>query len=151
MAYDANSIKVQDFRQACRDTPAMYLGDDRQNGIFNCFLEILNNSCDEAIMGRGKRIQVFLKEDSISVVDNGAGVPRGPNKDTEEVLIELFTQSHTSGKFDSENYSKVRGLHGVGSSAVCVCSKEFNVVTCRDGGQYVLQFIDGIPQSKVAE
>lgn len=153
MSYDANSIKIRSFREAARATPGMYLGDDRQNGIFNCFLEILNNSCDEAIMGRGNKIKVILSNDndSITVYDFGAGVPHGPNKDTEEVLIELFTKSHTSGKFDSNNYSKVRGLHGVGSSAVCVCSKEFNVTTCRDGSEFQLCFIDGIPQSNVAK
>ena len=92
MSYNADSIKIKDFATACRDTPSMYLGDDRQNGIFNAFLEILNNACDEAIMKRG--------------------VPHGENTDCKEVLIELFTKSHSSGKFDTNNYKKVRGLHG---------------------------------------
>ena len=150
MAYNANSIKIKDFRQACRDTPAMYLGDDRQNGIFNCFLEILNNSCDEAIMGRGDEIKIELTDNSITVSDKGAGIPYGPNENCEEVLIELFTKSHTSGKFDNDNYTKVRGLHGVGSSAVCVCSNVFEVTTKRDGKQHFLQFKEGIPQSEKA-
>lgn len=130
----------------------MYLGDDRQNGIFNAFLEILNNACDEAIMGRGDKIEVKLSEDSnsITVVDHGAGIPHGANKDSEEVLIELFTAAHTSGKFNSTNYKKVRGLHGVGSSAVCVCSKKFEVVSKRDGAEWKLVFKDGIPQTSTA-
>lgn len=130
----------------------MYLGDDKQNGIFNAFLEILNNACDEAIMGRGDKIEVKLSEDSnsISIIDHGAGIPHGANKDSEEVLIELFTAAHTSGKFNSTNYKKVRGLHGVGSSAVCVCSTEFKVVSKRDGAEWKLVFKDGIPQTPTA-
>lgn len=130
----------------------MYLGDDKQNGIFNAFLEILNNACDEAIMGRGDKIEVKLSEDSnsISIIDHGAGIPHGANKDSEEVLIELFTAAHTSGKFNSTNYKKVRGLHGVGSSAVCVCSTEFKVVSKRDGAEWKLVFKDGIPQTSTA-
>ena len=150
MAYDAESIKVRDFREACRATPSMYLGDDKENGIFNGFLEILNNSCDEAIMGRGDTITVVVSPNSVSVEDKGAGVPRGPNKDCEEVLIELFTKSHTSGKFDSDNYTKVRGLHGVGSSAVCVCSKQFLVEVKRDGYVWNLDFEEGVPKTQTA-
>ena len=130
----------------------MYLGDDKQNGIFNAFFFFLNNACDEAIMGRGDKIEVKLSEDSnsISIIDHGAGIPHGANKDTEEVLIELFTAAHTSGKFNSANYKKVRGLHGVGSSAVCVCSTEFKVVSKRDGAEWKLTFKDGIPQTPTA-
>lgn len=112
MSYNASSIKIKDFATACRDTPSMYLGDDKQNGIFNAFLEILNNACDEAIMKRGDIISINLTDDSVEITDHGRGIPHGPNKDCEEVLIELFTKSHTSGKFDSDNYKKVRGLHG---------------------------------------
>lgn len=150
MAYDANSIKVRDFRTACRVSPGMYLGADGQDATFNCFLEILNNACDEAIMGRGDRIEIVIDDDSLSCTDHGAGIPYGPNNDCEEVLIELFTTSHSSGKFDQENYRKVRGLHGVGSSAVCVCSDKFEVWSRRGGAEHYLLFRDGIPQSQVS-
>ena len=92
MAYNADSIEIKKFRDACRSTPAMYLGDDRENGIFNCFLEILNNSCDEAIMGRGNLIEVEIKEDydTIRIIDHGAGIPHGPNNDSKEILINLL-------------------------------------------------------------
>ena len=150
MSYNASSIKIKDFATACRDTPSMYLGDDKQNGIFNAFLEILNNACDEAIMKRGDVISINLTDDSVEIIDRGRGIPHGPNKDCEEVLIELFTKSHTSGKFDSDNYKKVRGLHGVGSSAVCVCSSEFSVMTRRDGFEWSLMFKDGVPTARVA-
>ena len=151
MSYDANSIEIKNFVQACRSTPSMYLGDDRHNGIFNCFLEILNNACDEAIMGRGNQIEVWMEDDCIQITDHGAGIPHGPNKDSEEVLIELFTSAHSSGKFNKKNYKKVRGLHGIGSSAVCVCSKEYEVWTKREGFTWYLKFKDGVPQSRVAE
>ena len=152
MSYNADSIELRDFRTACRKTPGMYIGADGQNGIFNCFLEILNNACDEAIMGRGNKVEVKLSKDltTCTIIDHGAGIPHGPNKDTNEVLIELFTTAHSSGKFDTKNYKKVRGLHGVGSSAVCVCSKKFNVITKRDGFAWSLNFIDGLPQSETA-
>ena len=150
MSYNADSIKIKDFATACRDTPAMYLGDDRQNGVFNAFLEILNNACDEAIMKRGNLIVVDMEDDCLQIEDHGRGVPHGPNADCEEVLIELFTKSHSSGKFDNTNYKKVRGLHGVGSSAVCVCSKVFEVWTKRDGYTWYMKFVDGAPAYKNA-
>ena len=150
MSYDANSIQVRDFRTAARTTPGMYIGADGQDAMFNCFLEILNNSCDEAIMGRGNEITVEVNDNDIKVTDKGAGVPHGKNKDTEEVLIEIYTSAHSSGKFDSTNYRRVRGMHGIGSSTVCVCSEIFEVWTRRDGAEWNIIFKDGIPQSPTA-
>lgn len=149
MSYDANSIQVRDFRTACRSTPGMYLGATAQDAAFNCFLEVLNNACDEAMMGRGNKIEITLSDDcnTLMCVDSGAGVPRGPNKDCEEVLIELFSSAHSSGKFDTINYKKVRGCHGIGTSAVCVCSSIFEVWSRREGAEYYLKFNDGIPAS----
>lgn len=153
MSYNADSIQIRNFREACRSTPGMYIGTDGQDAAFNCFLEVLNNSCDEAMMKRGDKIEIKLSDDcdSISCTDYGAGVPYGPNKDCEEVLIELFTTAHSSGKFDTTNYKKVRGCHGIGTSAVCVCSKEFEVWTRRDGTEHYIKFIDGIPQSNKSQ
>ena len=128
----------------------MYIGADGQDAMFNCFLEILNNSCDEAIMGRGNEITVEVNDNDIKVTDKGAGVPHGKNKDTEEVLIEIYTSAHSSGKFDSTNYKRVRGMHGIGSSTVCVCSEIFEVWTRRDGAEWNIIFKDGIPQSSTA-
>ena len=150
MAYNADSIQIRDFRTAARSTPGMYIGADGQDATFNCFLEILNNSCDEAIMGRGNRIEVKIEDDAITISDAGAGVPRGKNKDCDEVLIELYTTAHSSGKFEGTNYSRVRGMHGVGASTVCVCSEIFEVWTRRDGAEWHLQFKDGIPQDTQA-
>ncbi len=151
--YNADSIQIKDFREACRSVPGMYIGTDGQDAAFNCFLEVLNNACDEAMMGRGNVITIKLSDDcdTITCIDNGAGVPHGPNKDTNEVLIELFTSAHSSGKFDTTNYKKVRGCHGIGTSAVCVCSTSFEVWTRRDGAEYYLNFKDGIPQLKEAK
>ena len=153
MSYDANSIQIRDFRTACRATPGMYLGATAQDASFNCFLEVLNNACDEAMMGRGDRIEIILSDDcnTLTCIDNGAGVPLGPNKDCEEVLIELFCSAHSSGKFDTSNYKKVRGCHGIGTSAVCVCSREFEVWSRREGSEYHLKFQDGIPCSNKSE
>lgn len=151
MSYDAKSIQIKDFRDACRSMPGMYLGADGQDGVFNCFLEILNNACDEAMMGRGNQIDILLSDDELTCIDYGAGVPHGSNDQMEEILIGLFTSAHSSGKFDTTNYKKVRGLHGVGSSAVCVCSKQFDVTTKRDGYSWSLSFKDGIPQTTKAK
>ena len=150
MAYNADSIQVRDFRTAARTTPGMYIGADGQDAMFNCFLEILNNACDEAIMGRGNEITVEVNDNDIKVTDKGAGVPHGKNKDTEEVLIEIYASAHSSGKFDSTNYKRVRGMHGIGSSTVCVCSEIFEVWTRRDGAEWNIVFKDGIPQSSTA-
>lgn len=152
MSYDANSIQIRDFRTACRSTPGMYIGADSTDAAYNCFLEILNNACDEAIMGRGDTIIVEATDEEIIISDKGAGVPRGKNKDCEEVLIEIYTSAHSSGKFgNSSAYSRVRGCHGVGSSSVCVCSKIFEVWSFRDGAEWHMLFKDGIPQMKTAE
>ena len=152
MSYNADSIQIKDFRAACRSTPGMYIGTDGEDAAFNCFLEVLNNACDEAMMGRGNKITITLSDDcdTITCLDRGAGVPHGPNKDTNEVLIELFTSAHSSGKFDTTNYKKVRGCHGIGTSAVCVCSTNFEVWSRRDGEEFYLQFKDGIPQTDSA-
>ena len=151
MSYNADSIKIRDFRDAARATPGMYIGADGQDAAFNCFLEVLNNSCDEAMMNRGKNITITLEGDKLTCSDEGAGCPHGKNKDCDEVLIELFTKSHTSGKFDNENYRKVRGCHGVGTSAVCVCSKKFEVYTRREGAEYYMSFTNGIPDFLTAK
>ena len=151
MAYNADSIQIRDFRTAARATPGMYIGADGQDAMFNCFLEILNNACDEAIMGRGKEIIVEVADNEMRITDYGAGVPHGKNKDTEEVLIEIYTSAHSSGKFDSTNYKRVRGMHGIGSSTVCVCSKVFDVWTRRDGAEWFLEFNDGIPRASCAK
>lgn len=83
MSYTADSIQIKDFRSACRSTPGMYIGTDGQDAAFNCFLEVLNNACDEAMMGRGNVITIQLSKDcdSITCIDKGAGVPHGPNKE----------------------------------------------------------------------
>lgn len=151
MSYNADSIKIRDFRDAARATPGMYIGADGQDAAFNCFLEVLNNSCDEAMMNRGKNITITLEGDRLTCSDEGAGCPHGKNKDCDEVLIELFTKAHTSGKFDNENYRKVRGCHGVGTSAVCVCSKKFEVYTRREGAEYYMSFTNGIPDFSTAK
>lgn len=152
MSYDANSIQIRDFRTACRATPGMYLGASGQDAAFNCFLEVLNNSCDEAMMGRGDTIEIVLSDDgnTLTCSDAGAGVPSGPNKDCKEVLIELFCSAHSSGKFDTTNYKKVRGCHGIGTSAVCVCSSSFEVWSRRDGAEHYLKFEEGIPCSETS-
>ena len=151
MAYDANSIQIRDFRTAARSSPGLYLGADGQDAMFNCFLEILNNACDEAIMGRGKEIIVEATDNTIKIIDAGAGCPRGANATSKEVLIDIYCKEHSSGKFGAnESYNRVRGVFGVGSSTVCVCSTNFEVWTKRDGAEWYLQFKDGIPQTPTA-
>ena len=70
MAYNADSIQVRDFRTAARSTPGMYIGADGQDAMFNCFLEILNNACDEAIMGRGNEITVEVNDNELYLTSN---------------------------------------------------------------------------------
>ena len=100
MSYNANSIELRAFKDACRETPGMYLGADREDGIFNSFLEILNNSCDEAIMGRGNHIIVTLSDDLniCTIQDFGAGIPRGPNDKSKEISKKITEISQKISK-----------------------------------------------------
>lgn len=132
-AYDINSIQSLDFREGVRTRIQMYLGSDDIEGTYQALKEIINNSTDEALAGYGKKIEINVNEieNWVSVRDYGRGVPFGKRADGENVLVSIFTKSHTGGKFSHESYKNASGLNGIGGSCVCLSSSMFEVISYR--------------------
>lgn len=148
--YNADSIKHLSFQEGVRKRVGMYLGSADNEGVINGFFEVVSNATDEALAGYGKEIYIEIskKDNTFYVEDKGRGIPRGPGKNSEEVLITLMTTPHSGGKFDKEAYSGFsRGLNGIGASATCMASDFMHIVTKRDGSEWRLSFKEGIPQS----
>ena len=145
MAYDINSIQSLTFREGVRQRVSMYLGTDDIEGAYQAIKEILNNSTDEALAGYGKQIDITLNYDDnrIAIRDFGRGVPFGIKPDGENVLVSVYTKSHTGGKFDKNSYKNSSGLNGIGGSCVCLSSKFFKVISVRDGIAAEASFIEG--------
>ena len=148
-AYDINSIQSLDFREGVRTRIQMYLGSDDNEGTYQALKEIINNSTDEALAGYGKKIEIDVseKDNAISVRDYGRGVPFGIREDGENVLVSIFTKSHTGGKFSHDAYKNASGLNGIGGSCVCLSSKIFTVQSFRDGKSATAFFEKGILKS----
>lgn len=146
MAYDINSIESLSFREGVRKRIQMYLGSDDIEGTYQAFKEILNNSTDEALAGYGKKIEITVNEDENSIIvrDYGRGVPFGIREDGENVLVSIYTKSHTGGKFNKDAYKNSSGLNGVGGSCVCLSSKDFVVKSYRKGFMATASFEDGL-------
>ena len=133
--YDINSIESLTFKEGVRTRINMYLGSDDLEGTYQALKEIINNSTDEALAGFGKRIEIDVdeKENAVMVRDYGRGVPFGIRENGENVLVAIYTQSHTGGKFNHDAYKNASGLNGVGGSCVCLSSEKFEVQSNRDG------------------
>ena len=143
--YNADSIKHLETREAIRTRISMYLGTDDTDGIYQALKEIINNSTDEALAGYGNTISIMLDESTneVTVRDLGRGVPFS-TKNGRNVLVEIYTQSHTGGKFDKDTYKISSGLNGIGGTAVCMSSKYFVVKTEREEGTAIATFDKGI-------
>ena len=144
--YDIDSIQSLDFREGVRTRIQMYLGSDDIEGTYQALKEIINNSTDEALAGYGKRIEITLDSttNGIRVRDYGRGVPFGKREDGENVLVSIYTKSHTGGKFDHGAYKNSSGLNGIGGSCVCLSSTRFEVSSYRDGKKATATFNQGI-------
>ena len=142
--YGVESINHLETREAMRKRINMYLGSDDTEGIYQALKEIINNSTDEALAGYGDRIDIILEEESntITVRDYGRGVPFGM-KDGKNVLVAIYTESHTGGKFDKNAYKNSSGLNGIGGTAVCMSSERFIVQSFRNGVQACANFSEG--------
>ncbi len=142
--YDESSIKILEGLEAVRKRPGMYIGSTDKKGLHHLIWEIVDNSIDEVINGFGNRIRIVIHKDhSVSVEDEGRGVPVGKHasgKDTPEVI---YTVLHAGGKFESSGYSVSGGLHGVGASVVNALSKWMKVTIKRDGYEHFISFKDG--------
>lgn len=132
--YSVENIEHLETREAMRSRIQMFLGSDDTNGIYQAFKEIINNSTDEALAGYGTQIciQVDEEHNSIQVRDYGRGVPFGI-VNGRNILVAIYTESHTGGKFDKGAYKNSSGLNGIGGTAVCMSSKTFFVKSIRDG------------------